>query len=80
MKLHKEKKHSDRENRDRRNRDQDDRDPDHENNGDISMQRHSEKRKSARKVEDSGGNSTLGPYDDKDAVKSELMKLYLKIL
>ncbi|XP_047958296.1 paired amphipathic helix protein Sin3-like 2 isoform X1 [Salvia hispanica] len=70
MKLHKEKKHSDRENRDRRNRDQDDRDPDHENNGDISMQRHSEKRKSARKVEDSGGNSTLGPYDDKDAVKS----------
>ncbi|KAH6791103.1 SIN3-like 2 [Perilla frutescens var. frutescens] len=71
VKLHKEqKKHSERENRDRRNRDQDDRDPDTENNGDISMHRLSDKRKSARKVEDFGGNSTLAPYDDKDALKS----------
>ncbi|KAI3474840.1 hypothetical protein Pfo_030151 [Paulownia fortunei] len=71
MKLHKEqKKHNERENRDRRNRDQDDRDPDTENNGDISMHRLSDKKKSARKVEDFGGNSNLASYDDKDALKS----------
>lgn len=73
MKLHKEqKKHGERENRERRSRDRDDKDPDTENNGDISMHRLSEKRKSARKVEDFGGNSTLAPNDDKDDVKSEL--------
>ncbi|KAL7100797.1 hypothetical protein ACP275_08G017500 [Erythranthe tilingii] len=59
------RKHIERENR--RNRDQDDRDPDTENNGDISMLRHSDKKKSARKVEEFGGNSNL---DDKDALKS----------
>ncbi|KAK6155145.1 hypothetical protein DH2020_009393 [Rehmannia glutinosa] len=70
MKLHKEqKKHTERENRDRRNRDQDDRDPDTENNGDISMHRLSDKRKSARKVEDFGGTN-LASFDDKDALKS----------
>ncbi|KAL8471473.1 hypothetical protein ACS0TY_028934 [Phlomoides rotata] len=71
MKLHKEqKKHTERENRDRRNRDQDDRDPETENNGDVSLHQHSEKRKSARKVEDFGGNSNLASYEDKDALKS----------
>lgn len=72
MKLHKEqKKHSEKENRDRRNRDQDERDPDTENNGDTSMHRLSEKTKSARKVEEFGGNSNFASYDDKDALKSE---------
>ncbi|KAK6153046.1 hypothetical protein DH2020_012685 [Rehmannia glutinosa] len=69
MKLHKEqKKHIEKENRDRKNRDHDDRYPDTENNGD--MHRPSDKRKSARKVEDFGGNSNLASYDDKDAWKS----------
>lgn len=78
--MHKEqRKHSERENRDRRNRDQDDRDPDTVNNGDISMHRLSDKRKSARKVEEFGGNSTLAPYDDKDALKSELLFTSMEI-
>ncbi|KAG8384767.1 hypothetical protein BUALT_Bualt04G0152800 [Buddleja alternifolia] len=71
MKLHKEqKRHTEKENRDKRHRDQNDRDPDNENNGDINMHRLSEKRKSARKVEDFGGNSNLASYDDKDTLKS----------
>lgn len=66
MRLHKElKKHTD---RDRKHRDHDDRDPGAENNGEATMHRHSEKRKSARKMED----STLASYDDKDASKGEL--------
>lgn len=72
MRLHKEqKKHIERETK--RNRDQDDRDPDNENNGGISMHRLSDKKKSARKAEDFGGNSNLASYDDKDALKSELI-------
>ncbi|KAL0395669.1 UNVERIFIED_CONTAM: Paired amphipathic helix protein Sin3-like 2 [Sesamum calycinum] len=56
VKLHKEqKKHIEKESRDKRNRDQDDRDPETENNGEFSMHRLSDKRKSARKVEDFGG-------------------------
>ncbi|KAL0461660.1 UNVERIFIED_CONTAM: Paired amphipathic helix protein Sin3-like 2 [Sesamum latifolium] len=71
VKLHKEqKKHIEKENRDKRNRDQDDRDPDTENNGEFSMHRLSDKRKSARKVEDFGGNLNLASCDDKDASKS----------
>ncbi|XP_075475269.1 paired amphipathic helix protein Sin3-like 2 [Primulina tabacum] len=71
VKLHKDqKKHIDKENKDKRNRDQEDRDPENENNGDISMQRLSDKRKSAKKVGDFGGNSNLASYDDKDALKS----------
>ncbi|KAL2528801.1 Paired amphipathic helix protein Sin3-like 2 [Forsythia ovata] len=72
MKLHKEQKkqRAEKENRDRRNRDPDDREPDSENNGDISMLRLSDRRKSARKVEDFGGNSNLASNDDKDAWKS----------
>lgn len=65
--LHKElKKHTDRE---RKHRDHDDRDPDSENNGEATTHRLSEKRKSARKMED----STLASYDDKDASKGELL-------
>ncbi|KAL8528277.1 hypothetical protein ACS0TY_005906 [Phlomoides rotata] len=61
--VHKElKKHTD---RDRKHRDHDDRDLDAENNGEATMHRLSEKRKSARKMED----STLASYDDKDASK-----------
>ncbi|CAA0829989.1 Paired amphipathic helix protein Sin3-like 2 [Striga hermonthica] len=72
MKLHKEpKKQVERENRDnRRSRERDERDHDDGNNGDFSMQRSSEKRKSAKKVEDFGGNSSLAAYDDKEAWKS----------
>lgn len=71
--LHKEqKKRAERENRERRNRDQDYREPENENNGDISMHRLADKRKSARKVEDFGGNTIS--TDDKDALKSELTK------
>ncbi|GFP95198.1 paired amphipathic helix protein sin3-like 2 [Phtheirospermum japonicum] len=70
MKLHKEqKRHTERENRDRKNRDQDDRDPNTENNGDISMHRLSDKKKSARKAEDFVGTN-LTTFDDKDALKS----------
>lgn len=69
IKLHKEqKRRAEKENRDRRSRDQDYREPDNENNGDISMLRIADKRKSARKVEEFGGT-----YDDKDGVKSECM-------
>ncbi|KAL8114658.1 hypothetical protein AgCh_021500 [Apium graveolens] len=58
--LHKEqKKQGDKDNRDKRNRD-----PDHD------MHRLSEKRKSALKVENFGGDPVLAPYDDKDALKS----------
>ncbi|CAA0823407.1 Paired amphipathic helix protein Sin3-like 2 [Striga hermonthica] len=72
MKLHKEhKKHTERENRDnRRSHEQDERDHDNDNNGDVSMHRSSEKRKSAKKVEDFGGNSSLAAYDDKEEWKS----------
>ncbi|OIT33725.1 PREDICTED: paired amphipathic helix protein Sin3-like 2 isoform X2 [Nicotiana attenuata] len=66
IKLHKEqKRRAEKENRDRRSRDQDYREPDNENNGDISMHRIADKRKSARKVEEFGGT-----YDDKDGVKN----------
>ncbi|KAK4409899.1 Paired amphipathic helix protein Sin3-like 2 [Sesamum angolense] len=73
VKLHKEqKKHIEKENRDKRNRDQDDRDPETENNGEFSMHRLSDKRKSARKVEDFGGNLNLASCDDKDASKRQV--------
>ncbi|XP_069149570.1 paired amphipathic helix protein Sin3-like 2 isoform X4 [Solanum lycopersicum] len=66
MKLHKEqKRRAEKENRDRRGRDQDYREPDNENNGDLSMHRSTDKRKSARRVEEFGGT-----YDDKDGVKN----------
>lgn len=72
MKIHKEQiRHSEKENRDRRNRDHDCREPESENNGDISMHRHIEKRKSAQKVEELGGNNTLASYEDKDALRSK---------
>lgn len=67
-KLQKEqKRRAEKENRDRRTHDQDYKEPD-ENNEDLSMQRHTDKRKSARRVEDFGG-----PHEDKDALKSECM-------
>lgn len=71
-KLHKEqKKRVEKENRDMRNRDQDDREPDSGNSGDISKLRLSDRKKSAQKVEDLGGNSNLASNDDNDAWKSE---------
>ncbi|XP_074324905.1 paired amphipathic helix protein Sin3-like 2 isoform X2 [Apium graveolens] len=58
IKLHKEHKKSvEKDDRHRRH-------PDHD------MHRPSEKRKSARKVDNFGGVSVLGPYDDKDALRS----------
>lgn len=72
-KLHKElKKHTEKENREKRNRDQDGTHLDTENNGDASTHRLSEKKKSARKIEDFGGTSNLVSYDFKDVSKSEL--------
>ncbi|XP_016559073.1 paired amphipathic helix protein Sin3-like 2 isoform X2 [Capsicum annuum] len=66
MKLHKEqKRRAEKENRERRSRDQDYKEPDNENNGDLSMHRITDKRKSARRVEEFGGTN-----DDKDGVKS----------
>lgn len=69
IKLHKEqKRRAEKESRDRRTHDQDYKEPDNENNEDLSMQRHTDKKKSARKVEEFGG-----PHEDKDALKSECM-------
>lgn len=65
------KKRAERENKDKRNRYQDNRDTDNENNGDVSMHRLSDKRKSAQKVDNFGGNSNFVSHDDKDALKSE---------
>ncbi|KAM7506675.1 hypothetical protein LguiA_017128 [Lonicera macranthoides] len=71
MKLHKEqRRRAEKESRDRRNRDQDYREPEHDNNRDMGMHRLSEKRKSARKVDDFGANTILAPYSDKDSLKS----------
>ncbi|CAA2982104.1 paired amphipathic helix Sin3-like 2 isoform X1 [Olea europaea subsp. europaea] len=64
------KKRAERENKDKRNRCQDNRDTDNENNGDVSMHRLSDKRKSAQKVDNFGGNSNFVSHDDKDALKS----------
>lgn len=66
VKLHKEQRKK--EIKDRRTRDQDFKDPDIDTNRDMHRL---EKRKSARKVEDYRVRSGLGPYDDKDALKSE---------
>lgn len=63
FKLHKELKMSvEKDNRDKRNPDYD-------------MLHLSEKRKSARKADNFGGDSILGPYDDKDALRSKYMLL-----
>lgn len=70
IKLHKEqKKRGDKDIMDRSNREKEYRDPDHD------MHRLSEKRKSARKVENFGGDPVPSPYDDKDALRSELKLL-----
>lgn len=61
IKLHKEHKKSvEKDDRHRRH-------PDHD------MHRPSEKRKSARKVDNFGGDSVLGPYDDKDGLRSKFV-------
>ncbi|XP_009771461.1 paired amphipathic helix protein Sin3-like 2 isoform X1 [Nicotiana sylvestris] len=66
VKLHKEhKRRAEKENRDRRTHDQDYKEPDNENNRDLNMQRHTDKKKSARKVEEFGGS-----HEDKDALKN----------
>lgn len=71
IKLHKEqRRRSEKDNRDRRNRDQDFRDPE-------DMHRLSERRKSSRKVDGFGGDHFSGPYDDKDALKSECLLIIL---
>ncbi|XP_022845041.1 paired amphipathic helix protein Sin3-like 2 isoform X1 [Olea europaea var. sylvestris] len=70
MTLHKDRKRrAERENKDKRTRYSDNRDTDNENNGDISMHHHSDKSKSAQKVDDFGGNSNMVSHDDKDALK-----------
>ncbi|PWA44006.1 SIN3-like 2 [Artemisia annua] len=69
VKLHKEQRKK--EIKDRRTRDQDFKDPDIDTNRDMLRL---EKRKSARKVEDYRVRSGLGPYDDKDALKSMYSK------
>lgn len=72
IKLHKEqRRRSEKMNLDRRNRDQDFRDPEQD------MHRTPEKRKSSRKVDGFGGDHFSGPYDDTDALKSELIVILL---
>lgn len=69
------KKRLERDNRDRINREQDDRESGHDNK-DLHLQRSSDKRKSARKVEGFGMNANVPFADDKNALKSEsIMKL-----
>ncbi|KAA8530290.1 hypothetical protein F0562_004999 [Nyssa sinensis] len=71
MKLHKEqRKRTEKENMDRINHDQDYREPEHDSNRDFNMQRLTDKRKSARKVEDFGGKPILASFENKDALKS----------
>ncbi|XP_009630074.1 paired amphipathic helix protein Sin3-like 2 isoform X1 [Nicotiana tomentosiformis] len=66
VKLQKEhKRRAEKESRDRRTHDQDYKEPDNENNGDLNMQRHTDKKKSARKVEEFEGS-----HEDKDALKN----------
>ncbi|CAN4079305.1 unnamed protein product [Withania somnifera] len=66
MKLHKEqKRRAEKESRDRRIHDQDHKEPDTDNNVDLGIQRHTDKKKSARKAEEFGG-----PHEDKDALKN----------
>lgn len=77
MTLHKDqKRRAERENKDKRTRYSDNRDTDNENNGDISMHHHSDKSKSAQKVDDFGGNSNMVSHDDKDALKREWVVPY----
>lgn len=72
IKMQKEqRRRAEKENRDRRNRDQDDREIEHDNNRDFNLQRFPDKKKSTKKVEGFGANSSLASYDDKDALKSE---------
>ncbi|KAF8031803.1 hypothetical protein BT93_D0882 [Corymbia citriodora subsp. variegata] len=63
------KKRLERDNRDRINREQDDRESGHDNK-DLHLQRSSDKRKSARKVEGFGMNANVPFADDKNALKS----------
>ena len=73
MKLHKDqRKRAEKDSRDRRSSDQDYKDLDLDSNRDINRL---EKRKSARKVEDFGVQSGSAPCDDKDALKSEYLRL-----
>nr|GMD56502.1 paired amphipathic helix protein Sin3-like 2 isoform X1 [Ipomoea batatas] len=71
IRIHKEqKRREEKENREWREYDHDYREPSSENNGDISMHRLNEKKKSARKVGEFGASSTLASYDDQDALRS----------
>ncbi|KAE9449196.1 hypothetical protein C3L33_18906, partial [Rhododendron williamsianum] len=71
LKLQKDqRKRVEKDSRERRNRDHDYRESEHESNRKFSMQHPHDKRKSARKVEDFGGNPALATYDDKDALRS----------
>lgn len=80
LKLQKDqRKRVEKDSRERRNRDHDYRESEHESNRKFSMQHPHDKRKSARKVEDFGGNPALATYDDKDALRSELV-MPLKII
>ncbi|RAL40892.1 hypothetical protein DM860_008590 [Cuscuta australis] len=71
MKIHKEhKKREEKESRDWRDYDHDYREPESENNGDINVHNLNEKKKSARKVGEFGGSSTVASCDDQDALRS----------
>ena len=67
------RKRAEKDNRERRNRDQNYRESELDSNRDFSMLRIHDKRKSARKVEDFRVNTIVPPYDDKDALRSELV-------
>ncbi|CAH9088055.1 unnamed protein product [Cuscuta epithymum] len=71
MKLHKEqKRREEKENGDWRDYDHDYREHRSDNNGDISVHNHNEKKKSARKVGEFGASSTLASHDDQDALRN----------
>ena len=82
MKMQKDqRKRAEKDSRERKNRDQDYRESELDSNRDFSVQRIYDKRKSARKVEDFGVNPVVASYDDKDALRSELiMPTYAYIL
>ncbi|XP_074287328.1 paired amphipathic helix protein Sin3-like 2 [Silene latifolia] len=70
MRSHKDQRKREKENRDRRNHDVDDRENEDDINRDFSVQRLSDKKKPARKVEDFRTAPAFGPSDDKNALKS----------
>ncbi|KAJ8428296.1 hypothetical protein Cgig2_027428 [Carnegiea gigantea] len=69
-KVHKDQRKRDKDSRDKRNHDLDDREHEQDSNRDFNMQRLSDKRKPARKVEGFGASPILATTDDRSTLKS----------